>query len=482
MADPSIPNPGIGSANIFIQNIGDNTAAIRLDFTEGPSATGVPTFSSELSLAEKAAKMLLYTQNWGSTTSVPNGWAGSVEMSSSEPLAAIVNLFWDYGGTTWQAAGTYTGIDAPSTEIYLPNCLVRDGRQTRVYIQNTSDTAATIYLNYYDRNGNPHAVDTKTLDPKKQMTLYLNQEITPFPTAGVGSLYITSTVNLAAAASLHYPLGYIDGDAASAAYSGVSSGDTTIWIPSIFRRGQEGGPWELANASIVQNLGDATANVTVYFIGKTAAHASTSASHTIPPKASYGYNMMVQGTADANVWNAIQSLGTNWAGTIKVVSTNGQPLAGVGFYFPYKQKSGIMAYNAIRDSDATNKISAPAIYRKWPGQNWDATAAQWSTTLVQNLDETNPVNITVNFYKSDGTFAAGPYTVNIPAGGSVGLNLYAGVDLPQDALNSLDTVTNYGYSGGMIIEAPTGSRLISITNILYRGRANGAAYPCFPMP
>jgi hypothetical protein len=101
---------------------------------------------------------------------------------------------------------------------------------------------------------------------------------------------------------------------------------------------------------------------------------------------------------------------------------------------------------------------------------------------VQNLDETNPVNITVNFYKSDGTFAAGPYTVNIPAGGSVGLNLYAGVDLPQDALNSLDTVTNYGYSGGMIIEAPTGSRLISITNILYRGRANGAAYPCFPMP
>ena len=201
---------------------------------------------------------------------------------------------------------------------------MRSGRLTQVYIQNTESTQCTdVELYYYNRNGTSVKSDTKTIPANSQIMLDLSTENPDFSaTSGTGSLHIHSnSCNLAAVASVHYPAG----DRGTAAYRGFTGGETKVWFPSVFRR-QTSGSWSLYNATIVQNLGDQDASVTVHFIGK-GSSVTTAVSDTIKAKASNGYNMITQGTASAAVWNTIQSLGTNWVGSIMVESHNSQPLA-----------------------------------------------------------------------------------------------------------------------------------------------------------
>jgi hypothetical protein len=474
-------DPGTGKANIFLQNISQTgqSADIALEYTRQQGVTVAPASFTEsiTGLGPGAAKYLLYTNGWQEpppATTVPDGWAGSVLVSSSQPLAAIVNLFWD--GTT--SAATYPGVDSVSHDIYLPNLLVRSGRLTRVYIQNAESSQCTdVTLKYYNRDGALKKTSTKTIPANAQITLDLSVENPDFSaTAGTGSMHIHSdSCNLAAVASIHYPSRDTGG---SAAYRGFTGGETKVWFPSEFRR-QSGSAWSLYNATIVQNLGSIDAQVIVHFIGKGSSVTKT-VNDTIKAKASNGYNMITQGTASSAVWAIIQSLGTNWVGTIMVESTNAQPLAGVGLYFSLSNVPDVMGYESIGDSTASNKLYSPAVYRKYIG----ASSDQWSATLVQNLAAT-AVNIGVDFFNSDGSHATGPYTVNVPGNSSVGLNLHSGVDLPAAALTALGTT----YSGGMVITAPAGSKLIGVTNIFYESkvtpavsREQGAAYPLFPAP
>jgi hypothetical protein len=290
-------------------------------------------------------------------------------------------------------------------------------------------------------------------------------------TSGTGSLYITSNTKIAAIATIHYPNG-------SAAYSGVSRGDTTLWVPGVFRK-QAGGsftaPGALYSASIIQNLGTQTANISWQLIGIPGKASSPVINDTIAPKASYGINMITKATMDETKWNtAMNAIGTNWQGALKVTCTNGQQLAGIGMYFRGDMPD-VAAYEAVRDSDATtNALSMPATYRKTaPGQT-----GQFSATLVQNLDNTDGT-INVKFYGADGTLkgnAAG-YSVALPAGSSVRLNLQAGLELPAQALTDLGGL----FTGAMYITSTTGQRIIGNNIIIIPSVSQVMAYSGFPV-
>jgi hypothetical protein len=475
----AIPDPGTSNANIFLQNLSQTSenATIHLEYTRQSGSTASPaSFSEDIaSLAPGAAKYLLYTRGWQDpqTTTVDDGWAGAVVVSSNQPVAAIVNLFFE--GTS--SAGTYPGVSTVANDVYLPNLLVRDGRLTRVSVQNAENSQCTdVTLNYFNRDGTQVMTSTKTIPANSQITLDLSVENPDFSaTSGTGSLLIHSdTCNLAAVANIHYPAG----NRGTACYAGFTSGEPTIYFPSIFRR-QSGSTWQLYNATIVQNLGDIEADVTISFLGA-GSNPTASVTDTIPSKASYGINMITQATASTEVWDTIQSLGTYWKGTIKVESTNGQDLAGASLYFSMNNVPDVMAFESIGESTASEKLYSPAVYRKYTGVAKD----QWSATLVQNLDSSS-VDIEVDFFRADGTHAAGPYTVTVTGNSSVGLNLHSGVALPQQALTDLGT----GFSGGMVVTGPPGAQLIGVTNIFYESKVNpavsrerGAAYPLFPAP
>ena len=462
----AIPDPGPGKTNIFIQNIGTADASVSLVFTTGETGGQAWTTDTGGTIAPKASKYVLYTMFGGTIT---DGWAGAVEVSATEPLAAIVNMFWDNEATGAHTAATYTGVDNPATGVYLPNLLVRDERQTRVTVQNTEDATANITIQFYNRNGTLVGSKADTIPAKSEKTYYLQNvpEANFSATAGTGSAYITSNKKIAAVASLHW----VD---ASEAYSGVSAGDTVLWVPGVFRRGW-GGSWQNYSATIVQNLGDATANVTVQFINmdNTVQHTLTD---SIAPKASAGYNTIAQGTMDPTKFNnMIAALGDNWQGTMKFTCTNGQPLAGVSFYFP--KSTGvpdIIAYNAIRNSDATDKaLSFPAVYRKLTG----ASSDQWSAILVQNIAATAGT-LAVEFYNTSGAKVGSTYNVPIPANGSVRLNCKVGLELPGEALTALGT----GFVGSMYITPSAGVRVIGVSNILFTGTGRASGYSGFPVP
>jgi len=452
-------NTGVGKTNIFMQNLGSGNAQVTVKFYA--QDTGALDWEHTLPspIMPKGSTYLLYPN-----FQVPENWAGAAELASTEPLAAIVNMFWDGNST----AAAYSGIDAPAKQAYLPNLLKRIGtRKTRVTIQNTESTAANISMMFYDRNGTPVGTKNDTIPAKAEKTYDLDAvgEANFDATAGTGSVYITSNTNIATMASIHYPDG-------SVAYSGTASGDTTLWFLGVFRR-QVGGAWRIYSANIIQNLGDVAAEITVDLIGK-GALPSTQFTDTIPPKASYGINTTVAGTMPVDKWNAaVASLGDNWNGSIKVTCTNGQPLAGVSLYFNPGIVTDMVAYEAVRESDATtNALSMPAVYRKF------APNMQWSTTLVQNLDNTDGV-INVKFFSTAGTPAGNVdgYNVSLPANSSVGLNLKQLVNLPQAALDELGD----NFNGGMYVTSVNGVRIVGNTIFFIETRGQALGYSGFPI-
>jgi len=462
----AIPDPGPGKTNIFIQNIGTGDATVSMVFTTGDVGGQAWQTDTGGTIASKASKYVLYTQFGGS---ISDGWAGAVEVSATEPLAAIVNMFWDAANNGPKTAATYTGIDTPALGVYLPNLLKVDGRQTRVTVQNTEDATANVTINFFNRNGTGVGQKQDTIPAKSEKTYYLDQESAAdfSATAGTGSAYVTSNKKIAAVASLHWPV-------ASEAYSGVSTGDTTLWVPSVFRRGAPGN-WQNYSATVVQNLGDAAANVHIQFLNSDNS-VQFEMDDTIAPKASAGYNTIAQGTMDATKFNnMINALGNNWQGTMKFVSTNAQPLAGVSFYFPISAGvTDYISFNAIRNSDATTKaLSFPAVYRKLIGQSSD----QWSAVLVQNIAATAGT-VAVEFYGTNGLKVGNTYSIPIGANGSVRLNLKAGLELPQEALNTLGT----SFVGSMYITPSAGVKIIGVSNILFTGSGRASGYSGFPVP
>lgn len=453
--------PGTGKTNVFMQNLGTSDAQVKVTFYAQDTGTKDWEYVIPEAIAPKGAKYLLYP-DFG----VSDNWSGAGELAATEPLGAIVNMFWDGSGGTAATAATYTGVDAPAMEAYLPGLAKKTGRQTRVTVQNTEATAASIDMMFYDRDGTLTGTKSDTIPAKAEKTYFLDlvPEADFAATGGSGSLYITSDTKIATMASVHSTTW-------SAAYSGVATGDTTIWVPGVFRKAA--GPiWNLFSAVVLQNLGNSTANVTVHMIGVPGA-ASTSFTDTIPAKASYGINTRSAGTMDPTKWQtAMDALGTNWQGSVKVVSD--QELCGAGFYFLPAAVPDILGYNGIRASDATtNALSMPAVYRKVVGSN-----QIFSTTLVQNLDGTAG-SINVKFFSAAGTAAGDPagYDVALPADSSVRLNLKAGLELPQQALIDL----GMSFSGAMYIESTTGNSIIAINNIVYDTLGRASGYPAFPL-
>ena len=461
-------NTGVGQTNIFMQNLGSGNAQVTVNFYRQDTGTLDWAYTIPDPIPPKGGKTLLY-RDFG----VGDNWAGAAELASTEPLAAIVNMFWEGNNT----GAAYSGIDAPATDAFLPNLLKRAERQTRVTVQNTEATQATVSLKFYNRSGTLVGTFPDTIPGKAEKTYNLDDiaQCDFSVTSGVGSLHITSNTKIATMASLHYSDG-------SAAYSGVSTGDTVIWGLGIFRR-VNGDPnvelnWKLYSAVIIQNLGSLRADVTVNLIGK-GALPSTSFTDTIEPKASYGVNTKSRGTMPQDKWDAaIAALGANWNGTLKATCTNGQPLAGVVLYWNRNTTPllpDLAAYEAVRNSDATtNALSMPAVYRK----RWTPTMLQWSTSLVQNLDNTTGT-INVKFFTTAGTAAGNPagYDVELPANGSVGLNLKQQVNLPNQALTDLGE----NFSGAMYITSTTGQHIIGNTIFFREDRNYALGYSGFPV-
>lgn len=469
------PTPGTQSTNIYVQNIGTSLANFTIQFTRRTGNTaGSTTYTYPYTATQISSKSFIIN-----SSSIASGWEGSAIVSSDQPVAAIVNRFVSASGSQPQLAATYSGVAQPANAVYCANLLKNSSSwNTFVTVQNTDNSAATVYLNYYNRNGTKITTVAESIDGQTQKTydLVQNAAIDFSTTGNAGSAYITSTAKLAVTVGgFQWPNSFTG-------YTCASAGDTTAWVPSIFRRGTgiqnvTGGTWSLYNANIVQNTSPSASTVVTFtFLGKAGYPTCTYVEPSVGPLSAVAVNTRQQGTSDPTKYAALVSCMTNsnttsdWAGALKV--TADQPVVAIGIYNPLSITSDAGAYEGVNGSGAATVWYCPSVFRKLPGTSAD----QWSTSLVQNTTNSD-ATLSAEYYDVDGNLVKA-YNNFTTIGGlqSAGLNLKSGVDLPASVATDLGS----NFVGAVKITA--GQPVAVMNNIFFSGTNRGSAYTCFPAP
>lgn len=350
-----------------VQNLGTATANITITYYNqdgSVAATQVDT------IAPGTSKTY-----YGATMNVPDGFNGSVVVTSDQPVVAIANQL----TADPTMAGSYIGVTAGATEVNLP-LVMRENNlwNTAISVQNAGTADANVTLNFYS---GATVVDTITdTIPPGASHRYDQSTQTNLGAPFVGSAVVTSDQPVAA------EVNETDG-AILMSYTGFPAGATTIYAPLIMT---DNNGWYTGLQ--VQNIGASTANVELKVDGTVVWTG------TIAPDASETF-YPVPGTS------------AGFVGSATVECTNGQPLVGIVNELHSPSGQG-MSYTCF--VGGTDSVFAPLIMTDNSGwytglqvQNIGASAANvelkvdgtlvWTGTIGSGLSET--------FYPVPGTSA-----------------------------------------------------------------------------
>ncbi|MFZ1471328.1 MAG: hypothetical protein WAV79_00245, partial [Anaerolineae bacterium] len=350
-----------------------------------------------------------------------SGFSGAVVVDASQDQAMIVENRYsgsDYGDGN--AAVAYSAFDAGSATMYLPYAVyypdaVTGGvpfvQYSRFTVQNTTTAAASLQLTYINRGGVTDFTRTDTLlanglrnydlrypggaVPDLRQTGYYTTQCDNILVGcnWTGANKITSTNGqLITSVLTNYWRWYV------AAYNGVSGGAQPVFAPSIERRctdcNPNAGSWQGFSITIVQNLGNSNANVTLrYRNAATGNEDLTISNQTITPNAAKGFNTRSGGNVGATVYNV---LGGAWAGAVMVESS--QPLAVAQITLrPDNNVAG--AYTGVHSGLASTNTYLPAVHQQNtaytscpPNENqWD----QYSILRIQNPTTSNATDVDI---------------------------------------------------------------------------------------
>ncbi|HOG45025.1 MAG TPA: DUF5719 family protein [Anaerolineae bacterium] len=447
-AYPVLPDPGACNTDLAIQNLGAQEANVAATFTTANTATAWTTVLAPT--MPRASLALPYSQFGGAAA---GAWAGAGDVGSSEPVAAVVQMFWDNAATSSKAAATYSGVVSPTTTAYLPLLITAPGYRTDLTIQNTGQAEAAVSITFRDRAGAP-ATKALTVAAGSETTIDLSQvpEADFSATDGLGAAEVTADCAIAVVAAVHWPH-------ASDAYSVPGAGATTLLAPGAVRRLNADGRYDWSEL-VVQNLGSTAASVQVEFVGHdgTVTHMLVG---MIPARGTMSY-----GTSDLAA-SCCGTEGDDWIGTVRVTGTAGQALTGVGVArLPSLGVADNLAWN-VASAAIARPLAFPAVYRRLAGADDD----RWSAILVHNAAATAGT-VDVAFYDAGGAQVGETYTVLIPAGGQVRLSLKDGLDLPQAALDALGT----GFSGSLWLTPSTGVEIAGVAETFWPAEGRAAGY------
>ncbi len=462
-AEPALPEPGPLRTDLVLANLGASAAAVNLAYTPGESG-GVTRRHDLGRRIPPHGGQRLPSSELAPAASSP--WTGSGLVLTTQPLATLAELLWDYPAGP-QTAAAYAGEAGPGTAAYLPLLAAGPGRLTLITLHNTETAGASATLRIYDRHGTPQLVQMAAIPPHAERTFSL-ADLAPdlSATEGYGTAWVTATCGIAVVARLHWVT-------ASEAYRAATEGDTALWLPGLSRRALEGGAWDYGEV-IVQNAGPLTATVHAEFLNPDGSLAYA-LDDAIPPQGAAAYNTCERGTLSQAAWQAlVAALGDNWQGTVRLTSTNGQPLVGVAV--GWVASAGVadnLAYSAPPGSTPGQALAFPAVQRQLAGGAGD----RWSATLIHNTASV-PGMLTVEFFDQDGVRVGIAYAVPVPGYGQVRLDLKDGADLPPTALAALGG----DFSGSMIVAPSPGVAIDAVNQLYWPSQGRAAAYTGFPLP
>ena len=343
-----------------VQNLGTATANITITYYRDDGSVA-HTVSDTIPPGESKTYYQPSIPELGTT------FDGSVVITSDQPIAAIANqtsysqepnLAASYNGV--EGAGTATTVMAP---IIFKNY---NNWTTRLAVQNAGSATTNVTVTYR-RGADTWTEGPVAIPPGARHTF--DQKDSPIPDNFLGSAVVSSDGQpLAVVVNEINPTGI------ALSYTGFSTGATKITAPLLFKSYNN---WNTGLQ--VQNVGTATANVTVtyYWDG-----GSCTENATIEPNAAYTfYQPNTTCMPDGVIASAVVE--------------SDQPVVAIVNEVNYARGTG-MSYNTIDVAAGTTTVSAPLLFKNY--NNW-VTGLQ-----VQNVG-TATANVTVTYYG-----AGGPWT------------------------------------------------------------------------
>ena len=288
------------TAGFQVQNLGTATAHITITYYEQDGSVA----ATQDDTIDPGTSKTYY----GATMNVPDGFNGSVVITSDQPIVAIANQL----TTDPTMAGSYTGLPRGETTVNLPLVMRNhSGWNTVISVQNAGAADAHVTLAFQPSPGFPGSPDTiNDTIPPGAAHRYDQSGQTNLGDEFVGSVVISSDQPVVA------EVNEIEtGGSRLMSYTGfVGPGSATVNIPLVMS--QNNGWWTGVQ---VQNLGTVPTDITITF------HPAPGVTWTPAPET-------VTNVAPGASANFLQS-GGQWTqvfvGSAVVTNSAGQPIAAI---------------------------------------------------------------------------------------------------------------------------------------------------------
>lgn len=493
------PEPGTAVTNLVVQNKATGADQQALAQVQYYDTSGNLDYTHTGILIDPKAVVEIKTQD-EPAASIPDGWEGSAVLSSDRDIAAIVSIKNANvpGASDGYTQGAYNGTSTGATTLYFPSLFSFQYMVSRISVQNTEESEAEVFLNYYDREGNFVGRNSAILQPYSQRTFDLGVDgDVPFTPDDSGTEFkdgaavVTSTNQLAGAAVTIWGDRFASYQALTASNQGL-----TLYAPSQYRYqydtssysssnpAEPADAWTLFSAINLQNTSEAaTANVTATYVSRSDGSTSLVKEFTIPPQSAAGLNTKNGGDFPASDFfdlsNADQTNGVpDWDGSVTI--TSDQPLVGI-VNTNWGSKPAAGAYALVTENDGAAEVFVPAQYRLDWGGGW----AQWSALNLMNVggSSISASDLSIQYIDTNGneieTFTGGDLPGDLGEAAALGLNTRNGGDLDASAFAGFPTDDGLPrFIGGIYVSAPAGSKLVGVANIIYNNRAS--VYNAFP--
>lgn len=344
-----------------VQNLSSDTAAVQLVFYD---ANGDTVDAATLSDTIAGNSSKLYTQ--GNNTNLPQGFNGSVVVSSDKPVAAIgVQEARNASNQVYQ--GTYSGFssDQAADTFYVPTVMKAFyGYTTEISVQNAGTANVNVTISY----AGGHTDSITGLKPG-QVHRFNNASTPGMPDGYIGSGIISASGGQVVAVVNQNNVAALQ----QQTYEGFSTAasGTTLYTPVLMKS------FYGFNTSVqVQNVGAGSTSVTI--------HYSNGASDTQTLPTGQGY-LFTQGNEGA--------LPSGWIGSAYITSTAENIVAVVN-----QQNTGTgkaASYNAFASS--ATRFVGPNVMKTFYNfntsvqvQNVSATATTCTAEFSNGTSQTSP--------------------------------------------------------------------------------------------
>ena len=212
------------------------------------------------------------------TLALPGGFAGTATITSSaaQPLGAIVNETGPGGQFS-----SYDAVPSGSMALFAPAALnsAYGGYNTGMGIVNTTGTAGTVTITYYDATGTA-TTTTHPIAANGSLGVYQGTDLAA---AGAYTANITSTVAIAAIVNEVAPS--TTSAKQSTSYNTFPTGSASLHLPLVENAGPD--PWNTGEG--IMNTGTTFTTVTVtYYDSATGAVIGVPQSQTLASQAFWG--------------------------------------------------------------------------------------------------------------------------------------------------------------------------------------------------